>query len=417
MSSYASVSVHGIEIFSWRNEIDPVFLFLFTPQDVHRRPGDPDNEYEPEEIVCLTTSVSVLRDRLGVLGIGWQVLDSGFTELRDSHVETLRTILASAIKQDRLQAEIAKFEGLTFDTWVEQFAHAIASVRNGGPNDKRDPTSAVSMLDLWEYADPRLLLGAVLMACTADDEITLDVSDLIEGGWVDADFDPQAVAIEHFSYSLTNGSPPVVITEGSSDAQFLDAAVRIRYPHLQSYIKFFDFADGAEGSASAGVRTLKSFAAAGISNRVVLLLDNDTAARDALRALRRSTLPSHYSVLHYPHLELAASYPTLGPSGLSEMDINGLAGSIELYLGVDVLTERDGNYSPVQWRSYSEGAKAYQGEILHKKAVQKRFWQKVKVAEASPELVSSQDWSGLDAIITHLIEVLRSPITHTPVQP
>ena len=55
----------------------------------------------------------------------------------------------------------------------------------------------------------------------------------------------------------------------------------------------------------------------------MLLLDNDTAARDALRALRGATLPSHYSVLHYPDIDLARSYPTLGPSGLSEMDVNG----------------------------------------------------------------------------------------------
>ena len=74
---------------------------------------------------------------------------------------------------------------------------------------------------------------------------------------------------------------------------------------------------------------LKSFAGAGIANRIVLLLDNDTAARDAVRALRGAKLLDHYSVLHYPDIELARSYPTLGPTGLSEMDVNGLAGSIE----------------------------------------------------------------------------------------
>jgi hypothetical protein len=413
MSSYAGVYVHGVEVFTWRNEVDPVFLFLFTNHDVHRRPGDPDNEDEFGEVIRLTAPVSVLRDRLAVLGLGREVLENAFSELNGYSLKHQRLILAYAHNRDRLEAEIEFLESLTLQVWTELLTQAIVTARDGGRNDRTDPKSVASLLDMWKDADPRLLLGAVLLACADDAEVTLDVSELVEGGWVDDDFDPQTVAIEHFSYSLANGSPPVVITEGSSDARFLQAAVQIRYPHLKSYIKFFDFGDGAAGSASAGVQTLKSFAAAGISNRVVLLLDNDTAARDALRALRGTTLPSHYSVVQYPAIDLAHSYPTLGPGGLSDMDVNGLAGSIELYLGVDVLTRPDGTLSPVQWRSYSEGTKAYQGEVLNKTDVQKRFRGKVKAAETDPDLVGSQDWSGLDAIISSLIELLRMPLNRT----
>jgi hypothetical protein len=410
MSSYARIYVHGLEIFNWRNEVDPVLLFLFTNQDMRRRPRDSDNDYEPPEVVHLLASVSVLRDRLDVLGIGRRVLESAFAEHRDSKMEILRSILSHADIEDRLRAEIELLERLTLDTWAELLVRAIESARNGGRNDKNDTTTFGSLLDLWEYVDPRLLLGAVLLACTADDDVTLDISDLIEGGWIDKDFDPQTAAIEHFSYSLANGSPPVIITEGSNDVEFLQAAVRIRYPHLQSYIKFFDFTDGAEGSASAGIKTLKSFAAAGISNRVVLLLDNDTAASEARRALRGITLPSHYSVLQYPDIELARRYPTLGPTGLAEMDVNGLAASIELYLGVDVLTGPDGALSPVQWGSLSPGVRTYQGEILHKTDIKKRFREKVKAAEADPTQIDNQDWSGLDTIVSRLIELLRAPL-------
>jgi hypothetical protein len=114
-------------------------------------------------------------------------------------------------------------------------------------------------------------------------------------------------------------------------------------------------------------------------------------------------------VLHYPDINLARKYPTLGPNGLSEMDVNGLAGSIELYLGADVLAGPDGELSPVQWRQYIEGTKAYQGEVLHKTTIQQRFRDKVRVAEADPDRVSGQDWSGLDAIAASLIELLRTP--------
>jgi hypothetical protein len=76
-------------------------------------------------------------------------------------------------------------------------------------------------------------------------------------------------------------------------------------------------------------------------------------------------------------------------------------------VNVYVLTAADGELSPVQWRSYVPGVRAYQGEILDKAGVQKRFGKKVKQATADPSVIANQDWSGLDAIIGSLIEKLR----------
>lgn len=361
MSSYAELYLHGVEIFSWRNEIDPTFLYLFTKDDVCRslEGASELDGYEPREIIRLTAAASVLRDRLEVLGIGRVALNDAFNECAREKLGILSGFHESV--GEIVQSEIELFEEITLDGWVDLLIDALKSPQKRDRGAPYDPTSLQELLELWGYVDPRFILGAVLLACAPDDEVALDVTELIAGGWMDGQFDPQTVAIEYFSYSLANGTPPVIITEGSTDAQFLQAAIRICYPHLQSYIKFLDFADGAEGSAGAGVRTLKSFAAAGITNRIILLLDNDTAACDAIRALRGTKLPDHYSVMHYPDIELARSYPTLGPAGLSYMNVNGLAGSIEIYLGRDVLTGADGMLSPVQWRSYAEGVKAYQG--------------------------------------------------------
>lgn len=355
MDPYTGVFVNGLEVFAWRDEMDFVFLFLFTEDEVNRTPWLSDSGCA-EGTVRFTATASALRDRLRVLGVGREGLEAFFAELlpffsyRLGHVDGLGSDNYYTLP-----------EGITLATWVDLLAREIFSAAKSRRFDTENPGSLENLLDFWSDSDPRLLLAAVLEACRDDDEIRLEVAQLYWHRWGETPFDPQTEAIEHFSYSLANGRPPVVITEGSTDAQFLQAAIRIRYPHLQSFIKFLDFGDGAEGSAAAGVRTLQSFAAAGISNRVVLLLDNDTAARDARRALRGSNLPNHYSVVHYPEIELARGYPTLGPTGLLEMDVNGLAGSIELYLGVDVLTRSDGTLSPVQWRSYSAGVKAYQG--------------------------------------------------------
>lgn len=60
--------------------------------------------------------------------------------------------------------------------------------------------------------------------------------------------------------------------------------------------------------------------------------------------------------MRLPDLEFLKSYPTLGPNGLANMDINGVAASIELYLGNDVL--RGDGFLPIirfqlteEWRA------------------------------------------------------------------
>jgi hypothetical protein len=82
---------------------------------------------------------------------------------------------------------------------------------------------------------------------------------------------------------------------------------------------------------------VKAFLATGITNRVIALFDNDTAAQEARRALANVSIPENIAVLAYPALDLLRDYPTLGPGGLTSLDVNGLAASIELYLGKDVL--------------------------------------------------------------------------------
>jgi hypothetical protein len=89
MSSYAEVYLRGAEIFSWRNEIDPTFLFLFTKGETRRWLEDPsdDNDYEPTEKVQLVATAAVLRDRLDVLGIGRVALNEAFEKSATDKLE------------------------------------------------------------------------------------------------------------------------------------------------------------------------------------------------------------------------------------------------------------------------------------------------------------------------------------------
>jgi hypothetical protein len=174
-----------------------------------------------------------------------------------------------------------------------------------------------------------------------------------------------------------------------------------------------------EGSASALVRTLHAFVAAGISNHLVAVFDNDSAAVDAMRALG-SDLPKNVAVMRYPYLDLAASYPTYGPPSsdspqgvLSTADVNGLAGSIELYLGHDVLTRPDGQLRPVQWRAFVRGVQRYQGEITDKGEIQMLFRSKLERAWKEGGHLPDQDWAGMDLILREILAAhagMRGPL-------
>jgi hypothetical protein len=115
-------------------------------------------------------------------------------------------------------------------------------------------------------------------------------------------------------------------------------------------IRFPDFGLKPEGGVSALVRNVRAFAAAGVANRTVAMLDNDTAAQEGINLLRATNaLPEKIRVVQYPGLNLARHYPTLelptpdSPGGsLAFEDVNGLAGSIELYPGRDVLQSEKG---------------------------------------------------------------------------
>lgn len=212
--------------------------------------------------------------------------------------------------------------------------------------------------------------------------------------------DPRESALLAFGWAERHASPIVVLTEGASDARILETALAVTYPHLRGFIRFADFTQRPEANAGALAKTVKAFAAAGITNRIVALFDADTAARDVAKSLDLGKLPPSIQVRHLPQIQIAREYPTIGPSGtVVTEDINGKACSIELYLGRDVLTDSDGALRPVRWTSFINGVGARQGVIEGKGDILARFWAKAELALRDQTARASQDWLELRAVI------------------
>src|ERR1017187_1979244 len=113
--------------------------------------------------------------------------------------------------------------------------------------------------------------------------------------------------------SGTFTGPPPGTSLQAADSHYIPAPGRPAR-RGRNHRELMDFGQRPNGGAGALVNAVKSFAAAGIANRVVALFDNDTAAADALRSWDRSRLPANIRLCQYPSLDLGASYPALAAS-------------------------------------------------------------------------------------------------------
>jgi hypothetical protein len=119
---------------------------------------------------------------------------------------------------------------------------------------------------------------------------------------------------------------------------------------------------------------------------------------EAFNAASALPLPGHIKVTMLPDIELARSYPTLGPQGGHNVDINGKATSIELFLGRHNITNDEGSLNPIVWGNYVSKVQLYQGTIQDKAGALARFLKDTGVHDDSvdycarfPELVALWD--------------------------
>lgn len=265
MGSWANLRVGGQDVFHWKSEVDPTFLFLFTSDDVTYTPlEDPDDDPYANPTLILTATAKVLADRLDALGIAAADLDGCLQHAIHEEIENLETMGSEPWGAENIQTIITELRGMTFDKWVDRVRVALPR-HEPFEHAWGDYSKLKPLMDLWEDFDPRWLLRALLEACDADDEVLLDLTDLELSGYLEAyGFEPQTAATVMFSVALLNGTPAVVVTEGTNDAEFLQAAIEVRRPHLANFIRFYDFGS-VPGGAAVALSTVKSLAAAGVN--------------------------------------------------------------------------------------------------------------------------------------------------------
>lgn len=374
MGSFALLEINGFEIHSTKNSVDNEVMTIFRESDQVVIPNYPPsesvfgeavraNEGETDCRIVYTCEVWKVRDRLDVMGFTLTRVKREFQELLSKHVESIDWWNGDPDLDPRGATEVQFLESLTFESYLlglrELFRLDIQPWDTNNAELSQLSAEAKYILEDNEgyemgffCTDVRSLIRTACELAPDAGWITLDVTDLVAGGYFEADFK----FVEKSTHALvarhSENAKRIILTEGKTDRRILHGAMSVLYPHLLDYYSFFDFDETRFGGGVAQlVALVKGFIAAGVSNRVIVLFDNDTAAKDAMRQLDEIKMPQNIAVLTYPELELLRDYPTIGPTGQTRLNVNGMAASIELFLGRDVLKdEQSGELSPCSGR-------------------------------------------------------------------
>jgi hypothetical protein len=404
MSSYANVSVKGYNFYSLRNYVDSETTSLFTESNrrvYFNRENNEDRksylesegqlgDYEEFNNYEYASSVKHVSQRLEVMGF---TLDSSRREF-DESVDAIKPDIEDP-RTTEIYGDIA-IDSYTFENWLKCVRLCIdKGIREHELRDKStaDYLSAHGMGGVTRLVtnqsgyvfgfpgDLRFAIRSIISLFDDGDEVVLDYTDLVEGGYYEED-----------EKLCGPSSHAIVLTEGSTDASLLKLSIETLYPHLSDLLSFLDFSQEdfrPEGGVSFIVKILKVFVSARVPTNIIAVFDNDTAARDGLRNLKIDSLPPNFKVIMLPELELARNYPTIGPGGNTFTDINRRALSLELFFGKDVLQRADGTFTPVQWTSYIHALKEYQGEIENKEQLQKKYRSVLKEIQTDPTKAES----------------------------
>lgn len=408
MGSYYDLRVGGYSIISTKWPIEEAVLSFFVEADKTASQSAPDppdtcaNVKNDDGFVGYCSNVAAIADRLDVMGFTPELAKAGFTSQVQFEIEQARehaTHWRSEAGRDETYSplidnadkEVEFLSGLSFERWVESMRRLKRECIRW-PDFDSDEAKYPRDLDALELrilkggcnnedphlgfycSDLRFLVRAFLICAEPTDKVVLDCTDMVSSGY----FQAQDPITDQARISITAGARAVekilVLTEGRSDSRILQATLCALYQHLRDFLSFLDHDSfSVAGGAGNLLNLLRGFAGAGVSNRVLALFDNDAAGSVQLAKARAIELPQNFRALQLPHLDFAKRYPTLGPTGPLETDINGSACSIELYLGRLALTEKSGNLMPIQWTGYERSISRYQGELEDKLAVQERY--------------------------------------------
>lgn len=403
MGSYGTISFNGVGIYGAKNAINFHMLSLFSPSDYIMETKLYDDDYTLVEKKFIT-SCDIAKKRLDIIGYTVDMVEKEFYENMD--------ILKNSDDDypPELYEILSRFYDFTEDCPnyklieemnLENFKQSIKSFFQ--MPIAKIPTDSILLDYIIDHRkmyygvglpvlDPLSEVRIILETLGENDSVEYEISEIIDNGYVE--IEGVFAYWKDGPFNLISNET-VILAEGTTDIFVLKKSLNLLFPQFSHLYKFFDFDNlKSPGSTSNLVNLIKGFVNSGIKSRIIALFDNDTAAFEALSTIELDKLTPNIKIVHLPHLDWATVYPTLGPTGESNTDINKLACSMELFMGKNLL-KKDGKFIPIQWTGYNPKLNRYQGEILYKKEINENFRSIIKKAEEDGLENVSHDWDDL----------------------
>ncbi|MDY6127037.1 HEPN/Toprim-associated domain-containing protein, partial [Anaerococcus sp.] len=236
----------------------------------------------------------------------------------------------------------------------------------------------------FENLDPYITLRILSENTNNHDlDVIWRFEDVVENGWIlEEDIIPK----------LTTQEKILIVTEGSSDTYIIKKSINRLYSDIAD---FFDFIDMEQNYPFTGTGNLKNFVKGlskiNILNKILVMLDNDTAGISVYNDIKTIDLPNNLNVITLPNYKDFDNFKCKGPQGDSLENINGKAVSIECFL--DHSSIDDEVY--VRWTGFNDKLIQYQGNIEPKNLLIKSFHQYYK---------QEYDFTKLKYLVDYILE-------------
>ena len=186
MSSYAPLTIDGVEICSFRNGVSEVVTLLFGPDELLSHPAASEEEedrwehQDPDEPVIiheLVSSGQAVRERLDALGLSMTAVARAFDDALKEERERDWTLWDGRDPEiaERLRRESRLKTEMTIDRWLELTGSLFAAGTLEGT--AMEAYSLSWLMAFWEETDPRLHIRAILEAVPHAAEVRIDVTD------------------------------------------------------------------------------------------------------------------------------------------------------------------------------------------------------------------------------------------------
>lgn len=384
MGSYCSFIVKERALFWCKSYVPTDICILFHQSELKRSSEKAiydDEEYD-REIYLLESTNTKLLDRLRILGYSTEQAYNNVFKALDEYIN-------------------GEFLSIRFD--IDVWRSKITEIVNNPLVDhfEGDDVARYILYDseftlgLPSY-DVRDTLVLLLSLFPNDTRVAIDYSDLVGGGYIGEKEDVVSMAKLHIQHSVIVRENIIIVAEGVTDLRYLEQSLQILFPDLTNYFSFFDVKGSkVQGGVADLVRFVKGVVGAKLSNRFCVMFDNDLAGLDGMEQLKKIRIPSNVTLMHYPDMSMFNSYPVTLDDQLTNMNINGVGCSIELYFGKEILMFNN-SLTPVEVRCING---KHHGKVANKPELQRRFLSKCsRSLKQGIDTNTAEDWSGMRSI-------------------